>query len=1380
MGAIIKELNLNKNPQYVKNNSLVFAKNVKVDALGNNIINDDNIDYSLVTEAYKLKGYNKIAGCISTPTEIVVFLKYEDSENGNKLHIARFNEEYNHTLFIHTNINYNEGEINGTYNYNVRNELIIIFCEDSSTDSKNYLHTINCGVFDEKIETIEFNEDESFFNLCPDVPICNCKLLNLVSGVNIPNGVYQFFIRYKIDSTNYSKWFPIGIPYYGIHKEYKNVINYGSNPNSKFEVIVNNTNIDSSYGFELSINFDKKPDYIKKFQLGYLLNHDNSLVGRIYNTFDINENLLNTVIFDGRYISEHDVANFIEQPLNLYNVDNIVNYNNRVYVSNYNENNNNLYNEQIKRFVDNVKVDFVLEDVPESKKDKGNCYKIIFSYKNDKKQITTSIEYFGTEVPNTLNITDDLLVSLGLSRTDKLCVPYNGGGGGGFSPLCTIEECYLKFENDSFYFVRTSDNYKLEYIYVKTNEGKYKGNYKDRKYSIEIKDYETISSNDVSIQTLIPNEVYNFFIHFVRKDGSYTNGYQLKNDVTPWYDESVFDLRQTIKEFHEKEPRYSKLFISEDIIEKYPDKYLYEVINNAYDHYFGYYENSKGQVLFKAPKVYDKIIKAEFILPAIKEEDPILLPDGFIGYFFSYEKVESLVLYQGITRNLVRSLDAELSLSGYKPDFVYFQEHILDAISVRNSKLWSSNIYPKTVGNNGGIELDLYENKYIDPNANISTYAISNEETDIVDNNNVNPDDTENDNILEDTPNTGGNSSGGANNGENSEESGSDSNSESNASINIEDMIDKICTACIFNRNIYTKSSKTLIRLTDVIYHKNITNRIITEKLCDFNYPGFYCKEYFIEYSKNLAFVSSGEYDKPKGLREVSGNIISNNSITEEFTSTCGSYYKYSRYNLSCISIKQQPTTEVMLVDNNTLQYNLYIDPSNLSETFELKSDFILSKQDATGLLDIISSSEYDSERPIIERFDNTVRRSDVFANESVENTWRNFGANNYKVVSNIRGKIIKLVPMGKNFIVHLEHSLFMFDRDNKMKLQDKEIQLNTPDTFELEPQEVFTSENGFAGLQHKESSIINGYGYTFYDNYTKYIYNYGDGKFNILSLPIQKFINEHSINNVCILADNINSRIIFCFYIENKTITISYNFITKSFISLHDFEFNKAWNTRDKCYLRTIDNSSLMDFNNNINQIDKYSHSSNIEIKNSNSFVEDNVLGFPILYTNSDKKITPYSFVDIIFNEVYDTTKVLNSITYILNKIGNRKTRGVACDNGEQHYPGEKILIYSEICETDYQELVNRANDNSLNNNNNKVNVNSYKLPWYEKGKWNYNYFRNILDDTDVATKIYGDSKSLIYGKYIVVRLVLKSTIKFKLENINFNVNRYSNETID
>lgn len=1309
MGAIIKELNLNQNPQYVKSHSLVFAKNIKLDELGNNIVMDDNIINNKVISACSNEGFTDItiAGCISTPTELIVFFK--DATDENKLQIARYNEVEDRVTFIESHITYNGGEINGTYNYTVRQELIIIFCEkDSVNTTNNCLKTINCGVFKKNSPTLGFEQEESYFNVCPDVPTCTCKLLNLVSGVSIPNGVYQFFIRYKIDSTNFSKWFPIGKPYYGIHKERRDVINYGNVVKSKFNVVVNNIDLDSSYGFELNLNFENKPSYIEKFQLGYILNHNDAMVGRIYNTFDINSESQNNIIFDGRYILEHEVANFIEQPLNLFNVGNIVNYNHRVYISNYNENNDNLYNNEIKNFVDNIDVRYKLEDISETKVS-GYYYIFTINYKkNSVGNVSNTFEYksnneltFNKYGEIDLNFDDSLLEFFGISENTLLARSTNLAYEKDIAKNCT-----LRINNKGkLYF--NIQNTRWDTAYLHDSHNNYFGYIELKKFTYELKDYNVIGNDDFSIQTLIPGEVYNFFVHFVRKDGTYTNGYQLTNKNNATYGDGGIDLRWTIEEFCVNKPDEYKLYIKDDIRKKYGTKYLYEVLSNSFDDYFGYYVNSKGNVLFRAPRAYNKIIKPKFYIP--KE-----LPNSFVGLFFSYEKVEPIIIYQGLTRKLIRSLDAELNLSSYKPDFVYFVDNGkvsgLDAINVKNSKLWASNIYPKTIGNNGGIEIDL----------------------------------------------------------------------DSLSGVSLEGMENKQCVASIFNRNIYTKSSKTLIRLTDVIGSETLKSSLsITDIICDFNYPGFYCKEYYIEYTKNLAFVEAGDYQKPSGLREVSSNLISTDSINENFTKTCGYYYKYSRFDLSCISIKQKPSTKVMLVSGSNLEYNLYIDPVNLSDTFELKSDFILNKPNATGLLDIMSNSEYDDQRPTIERFDNTVRRSDVFANESIENTWRNFGASNYKVISNTRGKIVKLVPMGTNFIVHLEHSMFMFDRDNKMKLQDKEIQLTSPDVFDLEAQELFTSENGFAGLQYKESAIVNGFGYTFYDDYTKYIYNFDNGKFSILSLPIQKFLNEHKIDKLCLLSDNINSRIIFCFYTEGKTISISFNFLTKSFISLHDFDFSRSWNTRDKCYFNSKNNKYLMQFDNSENSNNKYGNASNILAQDNGEFIEDNNNIYPVLYDKTISGIVPYSFVDIIFNEVYDTTKVLNSITYILNKKGSRITRGLACDNDLVQYPGEKILFYSEISETDYQDLKDKANNQSLTNNN-KVTENSYKYPWYEKGKWNYNYFRNILDDTDVVTKFYSDSKSLIYGKYIVVRLVLKSTIKFKLENINFNVNRYSHETIN
>ena len=38
---------------------------------------------------------------------------------------------------------------------------------------------------------------------------------------------------------------------------------------------------------------------------------------------------------------------------------------------------------------------------------------------------------------------------------------------------------------------------------------------------------------NITSRTLMSNEVYSFYVHFVREDGTYTNGYKLKNTILP-------------------------------------------------------------------------------------------------------------------------------------------------------------------------------------------------------------------------------------------------------------------------------------------------------------------------------------------------------------------------------------------------------------------------------------------------------------------------------------------------------------------------------------------------------------------------------------------------------------------------------------------------------------------------------------------------------------------------------------------------------------------------------------------------------------------------------------------------------------------------------
>ena len=63
-------------------------------------------------------------------------------------------------------------------------------------------------------------------------------------------------------------------------------------------------------------------------------------------------------------------------------------------------------------------------------------------------------------------------------------------------------------------------------------------------------------------------------------------------------------------------------------------------------------------------------------------------------------------------------------------------------------------------------------------------------------------------------------------------------------------------------------------------------------------------------------------------------------------------------------------------------------------------------------------------------------------------------------------------------------------------------------------------------------------------------------------------------------------------------------------------------------------------------------------------------------------------------------------------------------------------------------------------------------EYPRHNLGQWTFNYFRNILNNNDITnSNSPADNKSLIYGKYIVVRFVFSNIDNFKLEDITFNI---------
>lgn len=193
-------------------------------------------------------------------------------------------------------------------------------------------------------------------------------------------------------------------------------------------------------------------------------------------------------------------------------------------------------------------------------------------------------------------------------------------------------------------------------------------------------------------------------------------------------------------------------------------------------------------------------------------------------------------------------------------------------------------------------------------------------------------------------------------------------------------------------------------------------------------------------------------------------------------------------------------------------------------------------------------------------------------------------------------------------------------------------------------------------------------------------------------------------------------------------------------------------------------------------------------------------------------------SYLDVIYNNDYNNSKSLESINYILNYFDNRYSLdakniyNVAEDGLRRRYAGYYLDVYTDETQAINLVLSNGFNDTDENNKDAFNHYDDYKYAKFDKGSWNFNYFRNgfngdnselskdelkracnyiyynpstkqnevhaITEEDLKNSPLYkSDNRSLIYGKYIVARFIFNNddaAHRFKLENITFNIQPY------
>lgn len=1351
---IIKRLQLNRNPKDIKSGSIVGAKNIMFDPISSSITNE----YGFYEDYQAEEGF-EIKGVISCNEEICIFLHRNGDLEHDITELSRIDrlKDGNVSPSSYDNIwQWEGGEVVGTFAYNYKKELILAISELGVVNKDVPLKVINLDNF-ESIQNLTGKLEENI----PQIKDCNYEITN--KG-NLVCGVYTFFIRYKLSDKNYTKWFQLtddiiitnliykDSPIHHYSKSDGSVLFADAGDFTKFYV---NENLLSSSAIEFNLEFDFTEDCPRytNYQIGYIIKRSTEVLGRLYGEFSINDLYLN--ITNNEFIEEVNIDNFLEIPHQFYNVKNLINYNNRLYISNYKE----YKNESINNLNDFIKAKIKLLEVSEEiilnrskiiltynipSKGSVNPYPInnyIINQLNHSSSVQFVIDYIKPYIdqcqfePDTkaIFVFPNSQSELGNNLSDAICIYSDFDS----SRPQIDDSFFITFEN-GYIVINSPNNGKTyilngEYIFDYLDHLKYwsrpqdpfnPNQYPSNPYAINwFKGAYSTSENlisDVNIKynnnrTLIPEQVYNLFIHFVRKDGSFTPGFQLENSGT--HLEEILDPITG-----EPTGEYQTV----DNLD------IYTINNTNYENDFYF---PKQGTFFKCPRFNNNYtvnsINKEFIIVPIIDVDEELFESyqEFIGYFISYESIQKTSVPVVCLNETQPAND----------DYRYTNSEIIYNNNIQKGSSLKSG-FSKQVGtgendeqyiNNTNINTSVYKEKNLILNLN---GAFDSEEY-----NNGVPTANRND--------------------------------YSNHKTIIHIDYDKL----------YYSLYKTLYRLTDIRYIDLEYNKVNAFKYL----PGFYNREKIVTYDQKLFISAVGTYV----YKEDNSNNPQLSDILDvpyEIKSIC--YRNFSHICLNALSIKQDYDQGAVVINNKTY-FNKVLAPHKLSDFLELKKCY--------NSKPVISYTNFDKNNQ--DEFNKTIYRSDIISDESLNNGFRHFNIENYKNIIENKGNIVNIIGIGLYLLVHTEYSLFVFDRNNQLT---NNAQLQIPDTFDIDYKELTPSNEGFGGLQDKNESILTKHGYIWFDRISKSIFIFTGQEIKPISADIHSLLQnwfKRNYSYIRFVEDYFTNRLIitlrYDYMLTREYVTLSYSFDTNCFISAHDYTFDRNYKTYNKSYI----------FNKNIpNKLFVYK-------KDEQSYCDlDNGITnkFPkIEYTENETQQVA-SYIDILFNDLYETPKVLNSISYILSRNNNYDYITNEIDkyfnddfdlqehqNRLRLYSGFKLFVTSDLMFSGELDISQDLDENDKPDINK---LNTLK-PYWNNGIWNFNNIRENINKNVTNAELIkqnvnsqmkeaynngrystdydkSDMRSNIVGKYFILRFVFERNIEnknLKFETVDVNISK-------
>lgn len=1460
---IVPKLQLGKHPKAADNYSLVDAKNILFATDGSYITNEEDIKNNNIIKNYLDEFYSKdvvysIVHVLPCNTELVIFVSNSrpNLNNKRKINIFRYREDNNFNIseiycaygdINNKGIDYNGGEFSSDFTYNVNNHLIVSFCEYGNNHDNSPLKTINLGKFG-VISGLDNGDRYLNENLLPIVPEI---ILPFVDNVNYVKGKcykgwYYIFIRFKINNIDYTQWYNIGQPIYVDTINKKQIIKYPYNRSSKkytgivfydqtyfgilegyndktgFVVGCTDSFSDESDIANETFSFDLhiRDNNYNKFQLGFIC--ATKKYSKCFRTNDFSLNNFNifgqdntiNFVYNHNIVSEITVDELTTTYNNYYNVKTIHNYKNKLYIANYIE--KNLNNSLIQPLIKNITPKLHVDKI----KDLGILYNnYLYNSKNP------SPSQYDSSFGNEINLTEFLNVT----PNTKVNIKSDFG-----NKIIKARYVVLKPINTDigFIYIEINDNGNIIEI----------GKIKPQKVTIEVINTEqkvTFMTNDTIFikgciygnpeinfkerklnSTLIPGEVYNFFIHFVDKYGIATNGYRINNNLK-WTEENSIKEIYPVYFKANNVYKYAAFPLNRDILKLENDKYVlnlddinfYEAIdaetmtlkrlNNSVDNVeyfksfyinfeqeryknykwyqivnipvenFGVFINNNNEKLFKVPVLDNYIVDTcssdvttfcnRINLDLMKVQfDNIELPEGYVGYFISYEKHEPIKRMTGVlfkddflSQTYIR-YNKPIFYVDYNNNPSYLSVNIDQSVVRSNNNNRNSgfmNFYSQDldIKDNLKLEFDIMQieaaNLKQEDIAPYQYYQKNNSIEFCYDYNKPQLDGNDSREIksypIPDYKLCVGGAASDNRLGKGSCMSFKNSYNlfDSYTVTSSEHKFAKQYKVTLFNcnRNIYMNQNKTLIRITDVYYPN--TEISSTDVIKD-GYNGRYSFNGVLVYEQNGMFLKGDEY-APTGLKNnrpyyplwfIPGTFLSfENDIP---------FAAYVQY-LDCSNIIAESKQINNYPKSLFFPYN-YKDESAPEDDFQViyqgvivtgKNSIDLFKEPQTSIDESFPKylTNYNSNIVYETNFNKTIRSSNIIADESKENNWRKFSYNDYKNIIENKGIITNVISLGTYLLIHTEHSLFLFDVDNVLRTNNKNVQLANQEVFDVNYKEIFTSKLGYGGLQNRHSWIVGNFGYIFYDDNSNKFYRFDNGSLIEIDNNIKDFIKERLPNNVVFGHDIKNNRLLISMILCLNKIcipcTLSYNYIFNEFISFHDYWFNRYYNTKQNLYL----------FKDYIKEF----------------YIENNHMGLTS-NNNSESKFS------IIVNSDFDVIKYLEYIDYKIKKLANSTSTDVIYSPVPKEikpFSGNKLRIYNDLIDTGEIDISTTNINFNLFNNTEK--------PTFDLGKWNFSYFRNKINTYNGEN---ASSLSRLYGNYFIIEFTVlnNDTKRWIFETLN------------